>query len=391
MDGGAQPLTAEESAVARAAGPAATGPVPYTSPGRGADVRRWWHWGLAILLGSLFAGIALWAVWPGSVLGPGFAVGNGRIEATETDISTKLAGRIDSILVVEGQEVHAGEVVAIMDAQSLRAQLAEAEAQLQHARTAADTANAIVAQRVSEKVTAQAMVVQRQAQMIASQKRFSRTQTLAAEEALSQQQLDDDRATMQSAESAVAATRSQVLSAQAAIDAAKSMVLEALANIAAAQASQVRIAADLEDLSLKAPRDGRIQYLIAEVSEVLPAGGKVLSEVDLTDVYMSFFLPTRDAGRVALGAEARLVFDAAPDFVIPARISFVANVAQFTPKTVETTSEREKFMFRVKARIDPGLLRRYQALVKTGIPGQAYVQLDPSAVWPAVLQIRLPQ
>jgi HlyD family secretion protein len=324
-------------------------------------------------------------------LGPGFAVGNGRIEATETDISTKLAGRIDSILVVEGQEVHAGEVVAIMDAQSLRAQLAEAEAQLQHARTAADTANAIVAQRVSEKVTAQAMVVQRQAQMIASQKRFSRTQTLAAEEALSQQQLDDDRATMQSAESAVAATRSQVLSAQAAIDAAKSMVLEALANIAAAQASQVRIAADLEDLSLKAPRDGRIQYRIAEVSEVLPAGGKVLSEVDLTDVYMSFFLPTRDAGRLALGAEARLVFDAAPDFVIPARISFVANVAQFTPKTVETTSEREKLMFRVKARIDPGLLRRYQALVKTGIPGQAYVQLDPSAVWPAVLQIRLPQ
>jgi HlyD family secretion protein len=105
---------------------------------------------------------------------------------------------------------------------------------------------------------------------------------------------------------------------------------------------------------------------------------------------MTFFLPTEQAGRVALGAEARLVLDAAPQYVIPAEISFVADVAQFTPKTVETEEERQKLMFRVKAQIDPDLLREHLRQVKTGLPGMAWVRLDPQVDWPAQLQTRLP-
>ena len=116
----------------------------------------------------------------------------------------------------------------------------------------------------------------------------------------------------------------------------------------AAQATERRILADIDDSELKAPRDGRIQYRVAEPGEVLAAGGRVLNMVDLADVYMTFFLPTEQAGLLALGSEARLVLDAAPDLVIPANISFVASVAQFTPKTVETSDERLKLMFRVK-------------------------------------------
>ena len=81
------------------------------------------------------------------------------------------------------------------------------------------------------------------------------------------------------------------------------------------------------------------------------------------------FLPERQAGRVPLGSEVRLVLDAAPQYVIPARVSYVASVAQFTPKTVETASEREKLMFRVKARLDPELLSKHLQQVKTGVPG----------------------
>ncbi|MCY1182494.1 hypothetical protein D9M73_230560 [compost metagenome] len=124
---------------------------------------------------------------------------------------------------------------------------------------------------------------------------------------------------------------------------------------------------------------------------MLGAGGKVLNLVDLADVYMTFFLPERQAGLVALGSEVRVVLDAAPQFVIPARVSYVASVAQFTPKTVETASEREKLMFRVKARIDPELLRKHITYVKTGVPGMAYLRLDPQAEWPADLQIRVPE
>lgn len=113
--------------------------------------------------------------------------------------------------------------------------------------------------------------------------------------------------------------------------------------------------------------------------------------VDLTDVYMTFFLPTEQAGRIALGAEARLVLDAAPQYVVPTEISFVADVAQFTPKTVETQEERQKLMFRIKARIAPDLLREHLLQVKTGLPGMAYVRLDPGVDWPPELQTRLPQ
>ncbi len=113
--------------------------------------------------------------------------------------------------------------------------------------------------------------------------------------------------------------------------------------------------------------------------------------VDLSDVYMTFFLPTEQAGLLALGSEARIVLDAAPGLVVPAHISFVASVAQFTPKTVETSDERLKLMFRVKARIPPELLEQHLEYVKTGLPGMAYVRLDSQRAWPDTLTVRLPQ
>jgi HlyD family secretion protein len=129
-----------------------------------------------------------------------------------------------------------------------------------------------------------------------------------------------------------------------------------------------------------------VQYRVAEPGEVLDAGGVVLNMVDLGDVYMTFFLPTREAGRVAFGAEVRLVLDAVPQYAIPARATFVADVAQFTPKSVETAEERQKLMFRIRAQIDPDLLQRHLEQVKTGLPGMAYVRLDPEAEWPPELR-----
>ena len=106
---------------------------------------------------------------------------------------------------------------------------------------------------------------------------------------------------------------------------------------------------------------------------------------------MTFYLPTKEAGQAAVGAEARIVLDAFPNYVIPATITYVANVAQFTPKTVETEAERQKLMFRLKANIPPELLRNYRQMVKTGVPGMAYVKVDRKAQWPANLEVRLAQ
>lgn len=113
--------------------------------------------------------------------------------------------------------------------------------------------------------------------------------------------------------------------------------------------------------------------------------------MDLSDVYMTFFLPETVAGRVALGSDVRIVLDAAPQYTIPAKVSFVASTAQFTPKTVETASERQKLMFRIKAQIDPQLLQKHLRQVKTGLPGVAWVKLDAETPWPENLQTRLPE
>ena len=232
---------------------------------------------------------------------------------------------------------------------------------------------------------------QRQAELNSAAKRYGRSSTLSQRGAVSAQQLDDDLAAAESARAVLESAKAQVSAARAAIEASRTSIIQAQTRVEAAQATERRIIADIDDSELKAPRDGRIQYRVAEPGEVLAAGGRVLNMVDLSDVYMTFFLPTEQAGLLALGSEARIILDAAPNLAIPANISFVASVAQFTPKTVETSDERLKLMFRVKARIPPELLEQHLEYVKTGLPGMAWVRLDNQQAWPEALTVRLPQ
>ena len=323
--------------------------------------------------------------------GAGFVQGNGRIEATEIDIATKLPGRLAEVLAAEGDFVQAGTALARMDVAALQAQRSEAVARHAQAQHGVATAHAQVALRESDLRATQAQVALRESELDAAQRRLARSTELARDGASSQQELDDDRARQRSAQAGVTASKAQVDAARAAIQAARTQVTGAQAQVAAAQASIERIDADLHDATLTAPRDGRVQFRIAQEGEVLGAGGRVLNLVDLSDAYMTFFLPETAAGRVAIGSEARIILDAAPHIVIPATISFVSATAQFTPKTVETASERQKLMFRVRAQIDRELLARHLQQVKTGLPGVTWVKLDANTPWPATLQPNVPQ
>jgi len=316
--------------------------------------------------------------------------GNGRVEAVEISIAAKSPGRVTDILVHEGDFVTAGQVVARMDTNVLEAGLRQASAQLRQTGSAIATAQSQLQQREAEKTAALAVLAQREAEHEIAKKRQARSSLLAREGASSQQEADDDAARVTGAAAAVSAVRAQVAATDAAIATARAQVAGAESALDAAKASVERIQVEIADSTLRAPRDGRIQYLVAQPGEVVAGGGRVLNMVDLSDVYVTFFLPTAAVGKVALGSEARIVLDAAPQFVFPAKVSFVADVAQFTPKTVETAAEREKFMFRVRARIPPALLRKHIFQVKTGLPGMAYVKLDPAAPWPARLAVKLP-
>jgi HlyD family secretion protein len=293
----------------------------------------------------------------------GFAVTNGRVEATKTYITTKYQGRIEAILVREGDTIEEGQMLARMDTRTLKAQLRQAEAQIQRAK---DT-----------KATATATVEQREAEVGFWRRDAEREERLTAKGASSRENYEAVYAKWRAGEAALIAAKSQVIEAQAAIEAAM------------AEADRLRV--DIEDGNLVAPRRGRVQYRMSEVGEVLPPGGRVLDTIDLTDVYMLFYLPEAEAGKVTVGAEARLLFDALPDVVIPASVYYVAPEAQFTPKTVETRTERQKLAFQVRARIDPELLRKYELYVKIGLPGVVYVRLDPAKAWPERLNVRIPE
>nr|WP_307155681.1 HlyD family efflux transporter periplasmic adaptor subunit [Rhodopseudomonas julia] len=319
------------------------------------------------------------------------ASSNGRIEAVEIDIASKTAGRLQEVYVREGDYVAAGEKLAKMDTASLAAQLREAQAQLRSAEIGIETANSQVTQRQAEKEAAEATVAQQEATLEGAEKRLTRSQTLQERGTGSVQQYDDDKAAYEGAKAALAAAKAKVAAADAALGYARSGVVKAEAQVDAMRATVERIKTDLDDSTLTSPRMGRVQYRIAEPGEVVNAGSAILNLVDLSDVYMTFFLPTLQAGRVALGAEARIVLDAAPQYVIPATISYVADVAQFTPKTVETVEERQKLMFRIKAQIPAELLKEHIRYVKTGLPGMAYVKTDGSADWPDDLKVNVPK
>ncbi|QXE91794.1 HlyD family secretion protein [Geomonas subterranea] len=334
----------------------------------------------------MLLGLILWQQFGRRNVDDGIVSGNGRIEAVEIDVGPKSPGRVREILVREGDFVRSGETVALMDSEVLEAQHREAQAQLVKARNAVLTSKSEMTQRASEKAAAQAVVAQREAELALAGKRVTRSTTLAREGATSQQEADDDLARLASARASTAAARAQEAAAEAAVATARQKVLGEVSNVAAVGATVQRIEADMRDARLKSPRDGRVQYRVAQPGEVVAAGGRVLSLVDLSDVYMTFFLPTAAAGRVPLGTEVRIVLDAAPRYVIPARVSFVSDVAQFTPKTVETASEREKLMFRVRAQLPVELLKKHITQVKTGLPGMAYVRLDGNRPWPAHLE-----
>jgi HlyD family secretion protein len=293
---------------------------------------------------------------------PGFVFGNGRLEATEIDIATKLPERIKEVLVREGDTVDAGQVVARMDTEELEHQLHEAMAEEQQTRDSEATDEAV------------SRLAQSQYEFAARD--YKRSSALSEANVISPQKLDSDRTKMETDQAAVLATRAKIVADNSAI--------------LAAMHSRQRLETQIEDSELKAPVRGRVQYRLAEPGEVLPSGGKVVTIINLTDVYMTLFLSELDAGKINIGADARIVLDATPERPIAASVSYVAANAQFTPKSVETATEREKLVFRVKVQIAPQLLRRIEPWIKIGVPGLAYIRVDPDVPWPTNLQALSP-
>ncbi len=326
---------------------------------------RQWTWVL-VLAGFIIAGAvggAYWWTHRVPPLPPGIASGNGRLEADEIDIQTKFAGRVLKLLVDEGDLVKGGQVLAIMDTRDLEASLKKSEAQVRQAQKVIDKSNSNLEQL--------------QTQLKLAQQEADRTAALLKRGFATYELNDQRNQQLNAAKAALLAGEARVTQAEHALEAARHDVELLKVNIA--------------DNTLVAPREGRVQYRLTNTGEVLGAGGKVFTMLDINYVYMDVYLPTAQAGKIKIGTDARIVLDAYPDRPIPAHVSFLATQNQFDPKAVETQDERAKLLFRVRIRIDPELLKAHAEGVRSGLPGLSYVRVDPKTPWPESLQKNLVQ
>ena len=205
---------------------------------------------------------------------------------------------------------------------------------------------------------------------------FKRTRTLYERKTASREEFDRYRTRLETAKASLEGSKAKLNTANQSI------------NAAAAQVK--RTEATLADTTLKSPVKGRVLYRLAEPAEVVPLGGKILTLINLSDVYMEMYLPAQEAARVKIGADARIVLDARPEYAAQAKVSYVSPEAQFTPKQVETRSERDKLMFRIKLQVPPELVLPYIERIKTGVRGMGYVRLDDNVAWPAFLERNFP-
>lgn len=288
----------------------------------------------------------------------GIASGNGRVEAKLVDVSAKEPLRVKDILVDEGDLVKRGQVLAHLDTVTLEAELA------------GNKSTALAAKE--QLAAAKSAIVKRTSEVKLARIEAERARKMLAERASSQREVDVRTMALASAEASLEQDQAKLQSAQQDIETAEAQVTK----------TQSRIA----DATLTSPVQGRVLYRLVEPGEVLGPGGKALTLVNLEDVYMEIFLPTAEAAAVKIGADARITVDHAPGQSVAGRVSFVSPEAQFTPKQVETKSEREKLMFRVKIQLPNELASQYIEQIKTGVRGVGYVKVNEAAVWPSWLE-----
>lgn len=317
---------------------------------------------LLILILVVLAAAGSWNWWQSQqgALPEGLVFGNGRIESDQVDIAAKSAGRVREVLVREGDLVSAGQVLAHVDASELQAQ---------RAKYAAD-----VAAEQASILEAQATVAQRRAEQVLKEANLRRALSVFKTGGISEQARDEAQSERDTAKALVDAAIKNVTARERSVDAAQALIDQVDAQIA--------------DTALASPVKGRVLYQLANSGEVVSAGGKVLTIVNLSEIYMEIYLPLQQAMQVPIGSQARIQFDGT-NFAVPAKVSFVSPDAQFTPKQVETRSERDKLVFRVKLRIPPSLIERHIKMVKTGARGVGYVRLGTNTPeWPEFLQQR---
>ena len=345
----------------------------------------------AAVIAALAAGAATYFRHQnGNTLPDNIAVSNGRLELERYDVASLYAGRVQNVLVDEGSEVKAGDVLAELSSDTTSGRVEEAQAGELAAKEMVQRAQAGVKQAQEAVARADAQIAAQLQQQKLAQMELDNAGKMQSEDLVSPAETQRRRSQRDGAAAAVKAAQAAKAEALAAVRQAQAQVAEAQAGVAARQA-QLKLAQSANsDMQITSPKDGVVEYKIAQAGNVVGAGGKVVSLLDFSDASMAIFLPTAQVGSLKVGDEARIKLDGL-DAVFPAKISFIATEAQFTPKNVETANERAKLMFKVKLQIPKETALQYKGLLKGGMVGNGYVRTNRQQAWSADLAVKLPQ
>jgi HlyD family secretion protein len=356
---------------------------------------------------------------------------SGRIEGDDSAIAPKTAGRILELRVREGDTVKAGDVIAILDDEQVRARENAARAVLQEAEAKQSSAQgqiAVLQEQMSQnqlqtdqaKVDAGGRVRQAEADLAAAEADLAQQQAayqiaafnkdayakLAKTGAVSEQQGLQYAATADQQAAAVISAKRRVDAAQGSLTTAKAnldnpgirksqvdlvgkQITQQNAEIANARASTEQARAELAeaeanraDLIVKAPFDGTVATRAAEPGEVVTAGTALITLIDLNKVYLRGFVPEGEIGKVKVGQSARLYLDSNPKQPVDAYVSRIDPQATFTPENTYFRDDRVKQVVGLKLQLKSGY-----GFAKPGMPadGEILVQGD---TWPKVGRVQ---
>jgi HlyD family secretion protein len=382
---------------------------------------------LLVVLALGLGGFALWRfVLAPPAVPPGVLVASGRIEGDDSTVAAKTSGRIQQITVREGDRVEAGQLIAVLDDEQVRAREQQAEAavrqaearvrsvqqqiavlgeQLRQSQFGVDQARADAQGRVSEAegrlAAAEAQLAQAQASH--SQAKWDREAfaRLFQRELIAEQEARKAQSAEEAQAAVVSAARRQVEAARGALTAAQAnlvnpairtaqvaavqgQIIQAQADISAAQAEAERARAQLEeahanrkDLRVVAPFAGTVATRTAEPGEVVMPGTPIVTMLNLSEVYLRAFVPEGEIGRVRVGQPARVYLDSAPGKPLEAYVMRIDPQASFTPENTYFREDRVKQVVGVKLR-----LRAPDGFAKPGMPADGEILVDGEQ-WPA--------
>ena len=328
----------------------------------------------------------------------GLILANGRIEGDTVALAGKFAGRIERILVREGDAVTAGQVLVELDDAQVTAQVEQAQqaaaaleaelaARRQALRVLQHEVPLAVAGAQAGLAQARAALSKARAQEEQAQRDTDRTQELLAKgfvntQRAEQAKLDHTAANQDRSAAHDAVTRADQQLADARLGPERIAAKQAELHAAAAQLARARAALQeansvRADLTLRAPSAGIVTSRLREPGEVVAAGAPVLEITDLDRLYLKVYVPEVQIGRLRLNLPARIYTDAFPAAPFPATVRHIASRAEFTPKEVQTPEERVKLTYAVKLYLDANPQHR----LAPGLPADAVIRWREEVPW----------